>query len=498
MSESPPNLPTPDFTDNILLPGEPSQPYDHLRPSEDLHDNIHHQLHEEQHQQAAVHPPPLKMTPHQKIPLPPAVTPKRPAQNSSATPQAQQLGMFQDIPAKQDYQTQTSKLERHYFPETASSSAPNLSEGAKTGGGGHEESDGAPQNIGVNSVPQPPQSQNLSSSAPNQKDQKSFLPPSPLKGGRQTFPRGAKPLNFSPEQSRGGQSQRGSRGGRGRGKGGGNWNMTKERKISQPVSYYAYTNSSTKTNIGRPHSFNTPKVNPENRQNLFGRTLPVGGVAPGNRAMPFSWQQRGGTMPVHIVSPPPIQKQNWSPDRSRPSGEFQTRGKKLERPRSYSEGIMLESNSPSQERRKSNPSGPPESQNIGPQYSQYYLGRSPGAPRRDQQNYFPQNDRTQTLNLTWTSPRLHHDPAISGQAQPRPKMSFDFGSYSNASSNSRPKPPNLTERSKTAQELGFYGNSPQTNRNKANVPLGARKLSTNQSPGRSLHIPAQGGQSSRV
>lgn len=346
------------------------------------------------------------------------------------------------------------------------------------------------------SPPHVPQDQNLSN---HQSNHKSYLPPSPLKGERQTFPRGTKPPNFSPEQSRG-QTQRGSRGGKGRGKGGGNRNQTKDRKFSQPAPYYAYSSSSKpQTKINRPHSFHTPKLNPENRQNLFGRTLPVGVVAPGNPAMPLSWQKRS-TLPAHIISPPPIQKQNRSPDRSRASGEIQTRGQKLERPRSYSEGTMLES-SPSRERRKSNPTGPPESQNIGPQYSQHYLGRSPGAPRRDQQNYYTSSDRTQTLNLTWTSPRLHHDPAISGQAQRRPKMSFDFGSYSNGSSNSRAPPPFLTERSKTAQELGFYGNSPQINRGRANVPASARKLSTNQNPGKAnqlLHIPPQGGHSSRV
>ena len=231
-------------------------------------------------------------------------------------------------------------------------------------------------------------------------------------------------------------------------------------------------------------------------------------------------------MPALVPVAPP-QKPRRSPDRSRERVQFQTTdaGQSPMRPRSYSEGTTLESSS-SPERRKSNPTGPPDSQNLAPPYSPHYLGRSPGAPRRDQVSYYTPQDRTQVLNLTWTSPRLHHDPAISGQSNPRSKkMSYDFGSHGNRGSN-RPPPHFLNQRSRTSYELGTstvpdFTNGVRFNSGRANFnpprplqpggsgsalqysspPTGAGRLSTNQNPGRAnplLHIPSGGGHTSRV
>ena len=508
VSVSPPNLPTPDFTDQSLLPGQPNH---------QLHDqqsDLHHQLHEKQRPEV----PQLPMTPQQNIPphppVPPLIQPSlTPVQNSTKPPQSQptsQLSMFQDIPAKRDYHTQPSKLEQHYFPEPASSSTPNISRGSKNSVGVQNSDENPPRgqkdlvmthsslplNEEINSVTQGPPSHHLHQNG---------IPP------RQ----GVNPPNYSPQQPHGPhqRSPNTQRGGRGRGRGGGgNRNQKKERKGSQ--SYYAYTSSSNppvKPNTVRPHSFHAPQATLENRQKLFGRTLPAGMVAPGNPAVQLSWQQQRSTMPARITVPPSlVQKSRWPSDRSRTSVQIQTDpagGQTPIRPRSYSEGAMLDSQFPSQERRKSNPHGPPDPQNMAPQYSPHFLGRSPGAPRRGQQSYYAPSDRTQVLNLTWTSPRLHHDPAISGQAH---LLSKTVGSYGNSTS-SESSPQSFHKglsNGKMHRGTGNFNPQRKFSKNKLGEggqyslsPGGARKLSTNHSPGKTnpmLYIPAQDSHTSRV
>ena len=288
----------------------------------------------------------------------------------------------------------------------------------------------------------------------------------------------------------------------------------------------------------RAHSFHVPQVSAENRQKLFGRNIPVamaGPVAPGNPAMQSPWQQKQrSTLPARVLIP--VQKPNRSPDRSRAAVTFQPAPDQTPmRPRSYSEGTTLES-SPSQERRKSG--GPPQPI-LPPQYSQHFLGRSPGAPRRggpQQNSYFAPSDRTQVLNLTWTSPRLHHDPAISGggsgpsndhpqQQQFRKTSAYEPSGHGNGGGarNAHGHAPFINTRSQTAYELsGSHRNQDPVNSHSvgrvnpgrwvsnplqpAGVgghPHGARKISTNHSAGMAttnplLHVPAQSSHTSRV
>ena len=557
-SVSPPNLPTPDFTDESLLPGQPSQSYNpSCHHTGDQQDSLqHHQLHT--HHQRQPHTgssqPSFSLGPPQKIPLPSVVPPQNlppttptAVQNGTATRQSQsssaQFSMFQGIPAKQDYHMRPSSLERHYFPEPSSTSTPNLptvDKGAKIDTGGPEnlirgQSESLtrhrslPPEENINPPPQAPQGGHSI-----QGGSKNFPPPSPVKHDRRVT-LGVPPANYVPEYNRGHQhtspkTRRGSRG-RGRG-GGGNKTQKNDQKTSQQ-SHYVYTSPSKpppRPNIARPHSFHIPQVAPENRQRLFGRTLPAGTVAVGNPVYKSPWQQQRRTTLPALIPVPPAQKPRRSPDRSRERVQFQTDvSQTAMRPRSYSEGTTLESSS-SEERRKSNPSGPPDSQNLAPPFSPHYLGRSPGAPRRDQPNYYTPQDRTQVLNLTWTSPRLHHDPAISGQSHLRSKKtSYDHSSRGNRSSN-RPPPPFLKDRSKTSYEFGTstapdFSNGGKFNSGRANfnpprnfsnplqpggsggalqfsaAPPGARRLSTNQNPGKSnplLHVPSRGGHTSRV
>ena len=516
-SASPPNLPTPDFTDHTLIPGCP--------PNNQIQDQI-------------PLPTPIPMNPHQKIPLPPAVPLNNQSVNppgtknlTSMAPQIQpqgtvtsQLEMFQGIPAKRDYHTnQPSKLEQHYFPEPSSHSTPNLpataSRGAKISTSGVPQSNSAITNSSSRGLGSESQHQH-GPSINNLVPPVNIPPPSPIKLDT------VKNSNYSPERTRG------RRGGRGRG--GNRNNIKKDRKTShQPQSYYAYGASSSKPpsgkqNVGRPHSFHLPQVAAENRQKLFGRTIPSAiesSVAHGNTALQSPWQQKQrSTMPVHVHVP--VQKPNRSPDRSKPAVSFQPNpGQTPMRPRSYSEGTTLES-SQSQERHKSGSGASNNQQILAPQYSQHFLGRSPGAPRRgpQQNTYFVPTDRTQVLNLTWTSPRLHHDPAVSGGHGPsnnhqQQQLASNYGNGGVRHNHA----PFLKQRSQTAYQLGgSHGNHDLPNNHggvrvnptrKMSNPLqpaggggyphSARKISTNQNAEMTttnplLHIPAQSSHTSRV
>ena len=160
-SASPPNLPTPDFTEHALLPGNPLPPSldhhhqhyhqqqqnQHVQFRDDGVNDIHQELHEMQHeaQRGVPVPPPLPPNPHQKFPLPPSSSHNIPgAQNSApqglpsqSLSSSGQLQMFVGIPAKRDYNAQQpSQLEIHYFPEPSSHSTPNLPRGPIIGGAG--------------------------------------------------------------------------------------------------------------------------------------------------------------------------------------------------------------------------------------------------------------------------------------------------------------------------------------------------------------------------
>ena len=461
-SASPPNLPTPDFTDHALLPGQPNQ------------------------QQG------VPVSRQQSAPLA-----WQQSALSSWQPPSSQQQMFQDIPAKRNYLTQPSTLEQHYFPEPSSHSTPNLpadSRGSKiaTGVQSNDDSGGStesrhrslPPNEDNNCVPQGILEPRI-------------IGPPPPQVIKQTS-QGVNPSNYSPR----GRGQQ--RGGRGRG-GGGNRNHNKEQKTSQR-SYYAYQNP-TKPPVRpisvRPHSFHAPQVTAENRQRLFGRTLPGEAVAHGNTMMQSPWQQKQrSTLPAKLIPPAPVQRPNRSPDRSRAPVSFQPNSQTPMRPRSYSEGTTLDSTS-SQDHCKSNPNGPPGHKFLGPQYSQHYLGRSPGAPRRGQSYYSP-SDRTQILNLTWTPPQFHHDPAISGHS---PQQRYKTGP-GGQNFNRPPHPPFLKEKSKTAHELttrGVVNFNPPGNFSNPLPPgnnlHGARRLSTNQNAGKAnplLHVPASNSHTSRV
>ena len=567
-SASPPCLPTPDFTGISMLPGQHYQPQDQQYQQQDLHQQqvapLEPRLHnapQRQQQNILVGGPPQI----QQLPTATQNSASISAPQPPMAPQPQQ--MFRDIPAKRDYLAQPSKLEQHYFPDPSSSSTPNLpAKGAKNGVGGQNGDEIHPRVASVKrhrSLP-PSESTNIVPKGKTPPTQHLHVPPpSPIKAERQAVDNS----NRSPERSRGRHHHRSpnaQRGGRGRGGGGGGGgggsrSPKKERNGTQ--SYYAYSSSPSKpaaqsSIIARPHSFHAPQVAAENQQKLFGRTIPVlvgtpSVVAPGKPTMQSSWQQQQmNGMPVHVAIPqPPQQKQpSRSPDRSR-ANQFQTSkqptstGSQAARPRSYSEGSALTQ----QEKQKHNQSDPAGSQNqtIGPQYSQHYLGRSPGAPRRGpQQSFYVPTDRTQVLNLTWTSPKLHHDPAISGQNRSRAKTAYEPGPYGNGGSNPHTPPTFHRDRSKTSYELGPYGNSPQiyhkkdrgghangkvnrgngggrgnltpprgnplqppavngTGHKYSASPPGARKLSTNQNPGKTnplLHVPVtvQGTHTSRV
>ena len=564
-SASPPNLPTPDFTDDALLPGNPLPPsLDNCDPrnSQIREDGNIHQLHEIQHeaQRSVPAPPPLPSNPQLNIPLPPSSRSNNTTSLSNFTPHQSsnptistaggqisgpqgaplsssgQFQKFQGIPAKRDYNAQAqSQLERHYFPEPSSHSAPNIPRGPMiTGAGGQGGGSG-------NSL----RSQNyqLSNNQPSSQQQGfnqvgrtpaiSAPHPSPMKSEQSVMKQQSG--GHTPERTR---SR--SRGGRGRG-GGGNGNRnTKKKNGSHQPSYYAYDNAGKPVpkQPSRTPSLRAPMVSPENRQ-LFGRAIPPQAI--GGQVKSSPWQQlhqqrnaaaAGTTTAMHVTStttgvpPPPVRKQSRSPDRTK-TVLFQTAGGTPVRPRSYSEGTSLESGM-SQDRpaaRNSQPSSRPQQvhqpQNLGPQFSPHYLGRSPGAPRRELNSYYVPSDRTQVLNLTWTSPRLHHDPAVSGQSlnnhpnqqqQRMKKLSYDnhYG-HGGQSSNHAPF---LKQRSQTAYELGYHGNTahqPQQQRKVSNpLQVGGvgghhhgnqrSRPSTNQNAGGNplLHVPSQSSHTSRV
>jgi hypothetical protein len=562
-SASPPNLPTPDFTDHALLPGDPllsAQQEHRLRNSQvrdDGANDIHHQLHEMQHEVQRSPPVPPRLPTNPQHPLPPSSGNNKitlsnftPHQSSNPTvltagrkisaPQGAplsspslsasgQLQMFQGIPAKRDYKSQTqSQLERHYFPEPSSHSTPNIPRGPIiTGDPGGQSSGGSGSSLrSQNQLGKSP----VVTSVPHSSPIKSEKSPGRLQSGSG---------GHAPERTRGR-----TRGGRGRG-GGGNGNRNgKKKSNSQQQSYYAYDSSSkppTKQNPSRTPSLRAPVVSPENRQ-LFGRALPPQAI--GGQVKSSPWQQlhqqrstaaagaaATTAMPLRVtnattsVPPPPVRKPSRSPDRTKVV-QFQTGGTPV-RPRSYSEGTSLESGV-SQDRpaRNSQPSSQPQQvqqQPIGPQYSPHYLGRSPGAPRKDLNSYYAPNDRTQVLNLTWTSPRLHHDPAVSGeplnnhqnhqqpQQQRMKKMSYDnhYGHSVGVGGQSSNHAPILKQRSQTAYELGYHGNAVHQQQRKVSNPLqvggvgghhhSSRPL-TNQNAGANplLHVPSQSSHTSRV
>ena len=535
-SASPPNLPTPDFTDHPLLPGAPNPPPPPPQPHQAPQTQQAHQTHSSRNQERDIQTRSgegvnVKTTAE----IPTSVVAKATAQSSSMSAQIQ---MFRDIPAKRDYHgNQPGQLERHYFPEPAAHSTPNLIKGpvitgAGRNNGGNASSQGQSYPSGENIALGNHMGGNNWRKSPTISGVPS---PSPVKGdvsvSRGQMRGRATSSSHTPDRAgvTGGGRQRGVRGG-----GGGSRSRNPKKPGKTPTTqqqqqkqtpYYAYDSSgrpAVRQNSGRTQSMRAPVVSPENRQ-LFGRALPPQAVG---TVKPSPWQQQRGVVPVSVaVPPPPIQKPSRSPDRSKaPAVQFQTMpGQTSIRPRSYSEGTTLES-SLSQDQRPISHHGnrpqqqqPPQQQQqqlLGPQYSQHFLGRSPGAPRRDlTTSYYAPSDRTQVLNLTWTSPRLHHDPAISGhgpsrqqQQQAAKKSSYDSGYYGGGQSSGHA--PFLKQRSQTAYELGSYGNSSHDNhvpQRKISNPVGhhhgTRMSATNQNPALNqqlFHVPPQSSHTSRV
>ena len=513
-SASPPNLPTPDFTDHALIPGDHHTSHNHHHRDGQLGDERVNDIH---YGPQGVQ----NSNPHQNYHLPPSLgtnaVPTVPphsgttevfqgAQFSVPQPQgtsmtSSQLPMFQGIPAKRDYHdNQPSQLEQHYFPEPSSHSTPNLVRGPKLSGG-QARGQSSPPTESFTVGPQGGSTQGRINTASTTVG--IVKPPSPAKVEKSTT---KVPANLAPERTRG--RQRGGRGGTG------NRNPQKSGKVPSQQSYYAYDSSGkavTRQSSGRTANMRAPMVSPENRQ-LFGRALPPQAVG---MARPSPWQQqqnkqRGVVVPVHVaaVPPPPVRNPSRSPDRTK-AVQFQSTHTPV-RPRSYSEGTTLES-SQSQEPRSNQDNGrSPANQSLGPQYSQHFLGRSPGAPRRGDLNnsYYVPSDRTQVLNLTWTSPRLHHDPAISGQASTRhpqqraKKVSYD-ASYYGGGGQSSSHAPFLKQRSQTAYELGSHGNhNPQRKSSNPGGGIGGHHhgnhMSNNAGAHHPFHVPSHGSHTSRV
>ena len=233
-SASPPNLPTPDFTDHSLIPGNPhNQPFNQLHHREQDHGSGNNAMLSD----GIPLPVPVLLPPQQKIPPPPLSVP--PADNPRVAEEGHeedvaQLQMFQGIPAKRDYDShQPSKLEQHYFPEPNSHSTPNLAAASRgpnistlgvpqsastatnslargvLGSEAHWKSSSDPPNTTVPQAPLPPPANIGPPPPPPPPPPSSTIKPERGPGGQSS---GVKPSNSSPERTRGRRGGRGERG----------------------------------------------------------------------------------------------------------------------------------------------------------------------------------------------------------------------------------------------------------------------------------------------
>lgn len=409
MSVSPPSLPTPDFSGFVPPPQTTEhETLNNLDPQVQTHP---HQLEFPLQQNF-----PTSTTTSQ--PAPPSPTKQKSHAHVHFTPSPQQP-TFHNIPAKRDYQSpHSSGLEQHYFPQPESMSTPNLQSNLRTvkpvqRSNPNMSSGGQATAERHHSLP--PSASTKTSNT--QSHYKYVTPTSPAalrsdrqnaqfsSGARQSpdrhpsFPRS--PMVAKPNRT--------------------NYSPKRERK-----NQYIY---STPSKVKNYHQ-HSPKVSTDHQQTLFGYTVPYVSMAPNNISggpqSPWKPPQKS-PVPAHVV-PQPI---NRSPVHSNEPVAQQhqnvpetTAANRESRPHSYSEGSSQTSPQHQQgpQRHKSIPDeltdiGAPSQPHPQPHPSQYsprYLGRSPGAPRRGPQtNYYTPSDRTKLLNLTWTPPHLHHDPAIS-------------------------------------------------------------------------------------